>query len=48
METKIKNPDKLLSKIQFTNFLQLRDVRGYKRFPTNWSPGSGKEIPNTA
>ena len=36
---------KLLSKIQFTNFLQLRDVRGYKRFPTNWSPGSGKEIP---
>ena len=36
---------KLLSKIQFTNFLQLRDVRGYKRFPVNWSPGSGKEIP---
>ena len=36
---------KLLSKIQFTNFLQLRDVRGYKRFPANWSPGSGKEIP---
>ena len=36
---------KLLSKIQFTNFLQLRDVRGYKRFPTNWAPGSGKEIP---
>ena len=36
---------KLLSKIQFTNFLQLRDVRGYKRFPSNWSPGSGKEIP---
>ena len=36
---------KLLSKNQFTNFLQLRDVRGYKRFPTNWSPGSGKEIP---
>ncbi|MED5382645.1 MAG: 5-amino-6-(D-ribitylamino)uracil--L-tyrosine 4-hydroxyphenyl transferase CofH, partial [Actinomycetota bacterium] len=36
---------KSLSKIQFTNFLQLRDVRGYKRFPTNWSPGSGKEIP---
>ena len=36
---------KLLSKIQFTNFLQLRDVRGYKRFPTNLSPGSGKEIP---
>ena len=36
---------KLLSKIQFTNFLQLRDVRGYKRFPTNWSPGSGMEIP---
>jgi len=36
---------KLLSKIQFTNYLQLRDVRGYKRFPTNWSPGSGKEIP---
>ena len=36
---------KLLSKIQFTNFLQLRDVRGYKRFPTDWSPGSGKEIP---
>ena len=35
----------LLSKIQFTNFLQLRDVRGYKRFPANWSPGSGKEIP---
>ena len=35
----------LLSKIQYTNFLQLRDVRGYKRFPTNWSPGSGKEIP---
>ena len=35
----------LLSKIHFTNFLQLRDVRGYKRFPTNWSPGSGKEIP---
>ena len=36
---------KLLSKIQFTNYLQLRDVRGYKRFPSNWSPGSGKEIP---
>ena len=36
---------KLLSKIQFTNFLQLRDVRGYKRFPTNWSPVSGMEIP---
>ena len=36
---------KLLSKIQFTNFLQLRDVRGYKRFPVYWSPGSGKEIP---
>ena len=36
---------KLLSKIQFTNFLQLRDVRGYKRFPANWFPGSGKEIP---
>ncbi len=36
---------KLLSKLQFTNFLQLRDVRGYKRFPANWSPGSGKEIP---
>ena len=36
---------KLLSKIQFTNFLQLRDIRGYKRFPANWSPGSGKEIP---
>ena len=41
----INKARKLLSKIQFTNFLQLRDVRGYKRFPTNWSPGSGKEIP---
>ena len=27
------------------NYLQSRDVRGYKRFPTNWSPGSGKDIP---
>ena len=35
----------VLDKLQFTNFLQSRDVRGYKRFPTNWSPGSGKEIP---
>ena len=41
----VKKARKLLSKTQFTNFLHLRDVRGYKRFPTNWSPGSGKEIP---
>ena len=35
----------ILSKLHFTNYLQSRDVRGYKRFPTNWSPGSGKDIP---
>ncbi|MGI9571914.1 MAG: 5-amino-6-(D-ribitylamino)uracil--L-tyrosine 4-hydroxyphenyl transferase CofH [Candidatus Actinomarinaceae bacterium] len=36
----------ILDKIEFTNFLQTRNVRGYKREHTQWFPGSGKEIPN--
>ena len=36
----------ILSKIEFTNFLQTRNVRGYKREMTTWFPGSGEPIPN--
>ena len=36
----------ILSKIEFTNFLQTRNVRGYKREITTWFPGSGEPIPN--
>ena len=36
----------LLEKTEFTNFLQLRNVRGYKRETTSWYPGSGEPIPN--
>ena len=36
----------ILSKIEFTNFLQTRNVRGYKREITTWFPGSGETIPN--
>ena len=36
----------ILSKIEFTNFLQTRNVRGYKREVTTWFPGSGEPIPN--
>ena len=36
----------LLEKTEFTNFLQTRNVRGYKRETTSWYPGSGESIPN--
>ena len=36
----------LLEKTEFTNFLQSRNVRGYKRETTSWYPGSGESIPN--
>ena len=36
----------LLGKTEFTNFLQSRNVRGYKRETTSWYPGSGESIPN--
>ena len=36
----------LLEKTEFTNFLQTRNVRGYKRETTSWYPGSGEPIPN--
>lgn len=36
----------ILEKIEFTNYLQTRNVRGYKREHTTWFPGSGKDIPN--
>ncbi len=36
----------LLEKTEFTNFLQSRNVRGYKREATSWYPGSGESIPN--
>tara|TARA_B110000438_G_scaffold70245_1_gene70468 strand:+ start:2145 stop:4013 length:1869 start_codon:yes stop_codon:yes gene_type:complete len=36
----------VLDKLEFTNFLQTRNVRGYKREHTDWFPGSGKDIPN--
>ncbi|MDB4823806.1 5-amino-6-(D-ribitylamino)uracil--L-tyrosine 4-hydroxyphenyl transferase CofH [Acidimicrobiia bacterium] len=34
-----------LEKTEFTNFLQTRNVRGYKRETTKWYPGSGVPIP---
>jgi 7,8-didemethyl-8-hydroxy-5-deazariboflavin synthase CofH subunit len=36
----------ILEKIEFTNFLQTRNVRGYKREVSTWYPGSGEPIPN--
>jgi 7,8-didemethyl-8-hydroxy-5-deazariboflavin synthase CofH subunit len=36
----------ILDKTEFTNFLQSRNVRGYKREITRWFPGSGEPIPN--
>lgn len=36
----------ILDKIEFTNFLQTRNVRGYKREVSTWYPGSGEPIPN--
>jgi Thiamine biosynthesis enzyme ThiH and related uncharacterized enzymes len=36
----------LLEKTEFTNFLQTRNVRGYKRETSSWYPGSGESIPN--
>ena len=36
----------LLERTEFTNFLQTRNVRGYKRETTSWYPGSGESIPN--
>ena len=35
----------ILDKTEFTNFLQTRNVRGYKREISNWYPGSGVPIP---
>jgi len=34
-----------LEKTEFTNYLQTRNVRGYKRETTKWYPGSGVPIP---
>ncbi len=34
-----------LEKTEFTNYLQTRNVRGYKRETTKWYPGSGVSIP---
>ena len=34
-----------LAKTEFTNYLQTRNVRGYKRETTKWYPGSGVPIP---
>jgi 7,8-didemethyl-8-hydroxy-5-deazariboflavin synthase CofH subunit len=36
----------ILEKIEFTNYLQTRNVRGYKREVSTWYPGSGEPIPN--
>jgi 7,8-didemethyl-8-hydroxy-5-deazariboflavin synthase CofH subunit len=36
----------ILDKTEFTNFLQSKNVRGYKREITRWFPGSGEPIPN--
>lgn len=36
----------ILEKIEFTNFLQTRNVRGYKREVSTWYPGSGEPIPH--
>ena len=36
----------ILEKIEFTNFLQTRNVRGYKREVSTWYPGSGEAIPH--
>ena len=36
----------ILDKIEFTNYLQTRNVRGYKREVSTWYPGSGEPIPN--
>ena len=36
----------ILEKIEFTNYLQTRNVRGYKREVSTWYPGSGEPIPH--
>ena len=33
-------------KERFFRFLKTRNVRGFRREETSWSPGSGKNIPN--
>ena len=43
---KINEARNILEKIEFTNFLQTRNVRGYKREVSTWYPGSGEPIPH--